>query len=155
MAFRPRTARAEDALGLLELYLHLSQDNHPISETAAREIIAQIELYPNSAILVGDVADQIVASVTMIVVPNLTRSGQPYAIIENVVTHREHRRNGYASSLLASATERAWASGCYKIMLSTGSTSPRIRAFYERAGFDQSRTGFQKRRLPARVEQTV
>lgn len=155
MSLKVRKASREDALSLLNLYLHLSSDNQPISEVEAAKIISDIELYPNSAILVGLRAGQIVASVTIIIIPNLTRSGRPYALIENVVTDREHRRNGYASVLLESATERAWASGCYKIMLSTGSKSPKTLEFYERSGFEQSRTGFQKRRVPSRSEQNV
>lgn len=153
MTLKLRKAAREDALALLELYLHLSQDNHPISEAEAQKILSDIELYPNSAVLVGEVEKQIVASVTIIVIPNLTRSGRPYAIIENVVTHKDHRRNGYASILLDAASERAWTHGCYKIVLTTGSKSPQTLAFYGRAGFEQSRTGFQKRNVPPRLEQ--
>jgi len=34
----------------------------------------------------------------------------------------------------------------------TGSQKPSTLAFYEAAGFEQSKTGFQARRLPARAE---
>jgi hypothetical protein len=37
-------------------------------------------------------------------------------------------------------------------MLMTGSKKPETLAFYLRAGFEPSKAGFQKRRIPARVE---
>jgi hypothetical protein len=37
-------------------------------------------------------------------------------------------------------------------MLMTGSKKPSTLAFYASAGFEQSKTGFQVRRLPTRVE---
>lgn len=37
-------------------------------------------------------------------------------------------------------------------MLMTGSKNPATLAFYERAGFEQTKTGFQIRRHPPRSE---
>ncbi|WP_445285919.1 GNAT family N-acetyltransferase [Yoonia sp. 2307UL14-13] len=73
-------------------------------------------------------------------------------MIENVVTDPDHRKRGHGKAILDAASERAWAHRCYKIMLSTGSKRPETLAFYESAGFSQSRTGFQKRNLPSRTE---
>jgi GNAT superfamily N-acetyltransferase len=89
------------------------------------------------------------------VIPNLTRGGAPYALIENVVTDSAHRNRGYGKAILKDATEAAWRAGCYKVMLLTGSRRPAILKFYQDAGFEQNKTGFQIRRLPPRlVEQT-
>jgi hypothetical protein len=38
---------------------------------------------------------------------------------------------------------------CYKVMLLTGSNDPATPRFYEDAGFEQSKTGFQARRISA------
>ena len=85
------------------------------------------------------------------IVPNLTRGGKPYALIENVVTHANWRKRGFGSAILAEAANRAWRHDCYKIMLMTGSNDPATLAFYEEAGFEQSKTGFQMRRHPTRT----
>ncbi len=84
------------------------------------------------------------------VIPNLTRGGTPYALIENMVTHADWRKRGFGSAILKAATERAWEEGCYKVMLMTGSKNPATLAFYAAAGFEQTKTGFQIRRHPQR-----
>ena len=106
--------------------------------------------YHGSVILVGAIGAELVTSCTLIVIPNLTRGGTPYALIENVVTHADHRGKGFGQRVLRSAVERAWAEGCYKAMLMTGSKRPSTIAFYEAAGFEQSKTGFQVRRIATR-----
>jgi GNAT superfamily N-acetyltransferase len=147
-----RVATEQDAAALQDLYLHLSEDNSRCSEAVAQGIITKLGLYEGSAILIGDVDGNMVSSCTVVVIPNLTRGGMPYAVIENVVTHGDHRGKGYGKAMLDAASDRAWLYGCYKVMLSTGSKKPSTLAFYEDAGFEQSKTGFQKRRFPKRVE---
>jgi GNAT superfamily N-acetyltransferase len=106
--------------------------------------------YAGSAIFVGVAQDAIVASCTLIIMPNLTRGGQPYGLIEDVVTHTAHRGHGFGKQLLRVAVAAAWQADCYKVMLMTGSRKPSTLAFYTAAGFEQSKTGFQVRRLPSR-----
>ena len=146
--FRPATA--DDIPPLLELYEHLSSDNVPCPPDIARDNLERLTRISGSAVLIGLRGGQIVTSCTLIVIPNLTRGGLPFAVIENVVTHPDHRRQGYGKAILDAASDRAWAEGCYKVMLSTGSKRPATLQFYEGAGFEQSRTGFQKRRVPPR-----
>ncbi len=147
-----RPATAADIGQLLGLYMHLSSDNAPCPPDLARANLEKLGRYEGSAVLVGEVDDTLIVTCTLIVVPNLTRGGLPYAVIENVVTHPEHRQRGHGKAILETASERAWAHGCYKIMLSTGSKRPETLSFYESVGFTQSRTGFQKRKLPERAE---
>ncbi len=151
--FNIRIAKVCDIEVLLELYTHLSPEEPPAPLDKARTALEQLSNYPGSGIFLGETDGTTVASCTLIVVPNLTRGATPYGLIENVVTHAANRRKGFGQMLLDAACERAWDCGCYKIMLSTGSQNPVTLAFYERAGFTQSRTGFQKRRIAARPEQ--
>jgi hypothetical protein len=44
--------------------------------------------------------DIIVSSCCISVIPNLTRSRRPYALIENVITHPEYRKRGYRSMVI-------------------------------------------------------
>lgn len=149
-ALHIRHATEDDAAALLDLYEHLSPGDERCPLERAKANINRIAQIDGSAILLGLRHGAVITSCTLLVVPNLTRGGRPYAIIENVVTHAHHRGQGLGKAILDAACERAWDQGGYKVMLSTGSARPSVLSFYKSAGFDQSRTGFQKRRLPPR-----
>lgn len=70
------------------------------------------------------------------VIPNLSRSAAPYAVIENVVVDKTRRSTGLGKTIMAATLEQAWAAGCYKAMLMTGSKRPSTHAFYRSCGFD-------------------
>lgn len=143
-------ARTEDLAALLTLYQHLIPGDAQPSHAAARSILTRFHAYPGSQIFLGSVAGQPVSSCTLVVVPNLTRGGSAYGLIENVVTHSDHRQRGYGLKILSHAAQSAWQSGCYKIMLLTGSTDPATHAFYRAAGFENTKTGYQMRAIPSR-----
>jgi GNAT superfamily N-acetyltransferase len=46
------------------------------------------------------------------------------------------RGRGLGRQIMAATLEAAWAAGCYKVMLSTGSKTPATHAFYRACGFD-------------------
>jgi len=145
-----RQATADDLASLKALYLHLNPDDPAPDPAEAPRILEQLERYAGSAVLVGLCDGTPVTSCTLIVIPNLTRGGVPYALIENVVTHAQHRKRGFGKAVLEAALDRAWAHGCYKAMLLTGSTDPATHSFYKGVGFEQNKTGYQVRRLPVR-----
>jgi len=147
-----RSLREPDLDQLLALYRQLDPGDKetPLTDAAARW--QQIKNIPGSDVIVGCLDGRIVTSCTLIVIPNITRCGLPYALIENVVTDAALRNRGLGTTLLKEAAQRAWDSGCYKVMLLTGSKKPEVLAFYEGAGFEQNKTGFQMRRLPRRME---
>ncbi|MEL6839884.1 MAG: GNAT family N-acetyltransferase [Pseudomonadota bacterium] len=140
-----RPATAKDLPALLALYTHLSPHDPPCPSPLAEERFAQFQNYAGSTIFVGTWDDALVTSCALVIVPNLSRNGRPYGLVENVVTHRMHRQKGYGTSILDAACAHAWAHDCYKVMLMTGSQSTSTLRFYEQAGFTQSKTGFQKR----------
>jgi GNAT superfamily N-acetyltransferase len=147
-----RSAGAADLPQLLDLYRHLDAEDMRCPADTAGEVFERFLRYDGSAILIGLVGDALVSSCTVVVIPNLTRGGTPYALIENVVTHGDYRGQGVGKLILSAAVERAWAEGCYKAMLMTGSKKASTLEFYAAAGFEQSKTGFQVRRRPARSE---
>jgi len=144
------TARPSDLGSLLMLYAELNPADPTIDPTVAVNRLEAILAQPGMQIFIGFAAGQPVATVTLVVVPNLTRNGASYALIENVVTSAAHRKKGYGATLIAHAVERAWQAGCYKIMLLTGSKDPATLRFYESCGFTQDKTGYQVRRHPGR-----
>ena len=147
-----RPALPADLPQLLALYRHLDPSDETPSLDLAAQRLAELQTYRGSAVLVGLSGSAVVASCTLIVIPNLTRAGRPYGLIENVVTDAAFRGRGYGKQILQAAVTAAWQADCYKVMLMTGSKKPSTLAFYASAGFEQNKTGFQIRRLPPRVE---
>ncbi len=148
-----RPAERGDADALRQLYRHLIPDEEPAPLPVAQSRIDALGSFPGSVILVADTTAGLAASVTLIVVPNMTRNGAPYAFIENVVTHSDHRRQGLARTLLHEAERRAWAAGCYRIMIVSGNHNAAGHATYAAAGYAATKTGFQKRRIADRSHQ--
>jgi GNAT superfamily N-acetyltransferase len=98
---------------------------------------------PRMQVLAAELDSGLVASCTLVIIPNLTRGARPYGLIENVVTHLAHRRKGIGTRLLRHALQIAWERNCYKVMLLTGSKSEGTLRFYEQAGFRKGvKTGF-------------
>ena len=93
-----REAQETDLKELLHLYLYLH-------ETAVPEMTEHLHQTWQSILedkihhIIVKLADhRIVSSCVCVIIPNLTRNIRPYALIENVVTHPEHRRKGYATA---------------------------------------------------------
>ncbi|QFY60781.1 GNAT family N-acetyltransferase [Rhizobium grahamii] len=145
-AFSIRAAAAGDLESLLELYGHLNSSDPALSPAKAEERYAAMLAQPGMTVFIGFLGAVPTSTVTLIVVPNLTRNGAPYALIENVVTHGDHRKRGHAGALIRHAVNAAWETGCYKVMLLTGSKDPATLRFYENCGFTQDKTGYQIRR---------
>ena len=146
-----RIAGQADIPQLLQLYRHLNPDDQEVAPAEARDRLERLKLYPGSDIFVACLDDAVVATCTLVVIPNLTRGGAPYALIENVVTDAAHRKRGYGKAVLGAATNAGWQADCYKVMLLTGSKEPATLRFYQNAGFERSKTGFQIRRIPPRA----
>lgn len=146
-----RLATLDDLAQVVQLYRHLIPEEEPCDLRIAQASFAQLTQWPGSRIIVAERDGALLASCTLVVIPNLTRGGKPYGLIENVVTHADARRTGLGRQVLHFATEQAWDLGCYKVMLLTGADRPDNHAFYAAAGFEQSKTGFQMRRHPKRA----
>lgn len=146
-----RAVNRDDVPKLLRLYRQLNPHDKEIGLDKAEENLEALKRLPGSNIFVGYLDDDLVATCTLVVIPNLTRGGTPYALIENVVTDAAHRSNGYGRAVLKAAVAAAWRANCYKIMLLTGSEQPAVHKFYRDVGFEQSKTGFQIRRIPSRL----
>ncbi len=140
-----------DLARLLDLYQHLTPDDERVEAGEGAVILERLSGLPGSAIFVTEIGPLPVGSCSLVVVPNLTRGGRSYGLVENVVTHGDFRKRGIGGRMLRAATDAAWGAGCYKVMLLTGSDDPAILKFYRDAGFEQSKTGFQTRRIPERA----
>lgn len=141
-----RKAETGDLPALLDLYRHLHPNDPDISKDLAQSQFRQILALPGMAVLLAVSNGLAVSTITLAVIPNLTRGGAPYGLIENVVTAPAHRKRGHAGALIRHGIDHAWAAGCYKVMLLSGSKNPATLDFYRNCGFAQDKTGFQIRR---------
>ena len=135
-----RKAVPADAGRLKELYFeHLTArpPEEPQDMARWRELLSRFAEDENYYLLVGELDGEIVSSVTLIIVDNLTHNLRPYAVIENVVTHQDHRGRRFATALMDHAASLAKAQGCYKIMLLTGSKQESTLRFYENCGYNR------------------
>ena len=134
---------------LLCLYAHLHPEEEMAPPGEAAPLWKTLRQDPNQHCLGAYWNGSLAATCTLVVVPNLTRGGRPYGLIENVVTHPDHRRHGLGTAVLERALQTAWERGCYKVMLLTGSKTEATLRFYEKAGFKRGvKTGFVAHPVP-------
>lgn len=141
-----REINKKDFQGLSELYTHL-HGNKPITRNEKNESIWNAILADeNHHIIVAEENGKIVSSCVCVIVPNLTHNQQPYALIENVVTHKDYRKRGLASQCMAFAKQIACEKNCYKMMLLTGTRKKSTHRFYRKNGYNSiEKTGYIQR----------
>ena len=133
-----REVTKNDLNELLELYLHLHEEEIPQMTEHLKSTWDMIIQDKNHHIVVNEIDGKIVSSCVCVIIPNLTRGIRPYAFIENVVTHSDYRGKGYAKQCLNYAKEIALKTNCYKMMLLTGSKDEKTLNFYCSAGYNSS-----------------
>lgn len=131
-----RTLISADLGGLLGLYedigiLKATDSRVGIERTWSR--ILESDLLHYLGVFVGG---SLASTCHAVIVPNLSRSVRPYAIIENVGTLSTHRRRGLGKLAVEAVIARCWQAGCYKIMLASSVQNARAHAFYRALGFD-------------------
>ena len=141
-----RRATRDDLDALLALYAQLNPGDAPLARERATTILDRILASEPLAIIVATQDDAVVATCYLNVIPNLTRGGASYAVIENVVVDGARRGAGLGQAVVRFALAEAWRRGCYKVLLQTGSRDPRVHRFYEACGFSAGeKTGFVAR----------
>jgi GNAT superfamily N-acetyltransferase len=140
-----RRIRREELPELLTLY-RLFHPEEPAADPAGVETLKlwqAILANPDLRYYVVEADGRIVSTCTLTLIPNLNHNLKPYGLIENVVTNPDYRRRGFATTVLRHALREAWETGCYKVMLLTGSNREETLRFYEQAGFQRGvKTGF-------------
>lgn len=133
-----RTIEKDELLQLLDLYQYLHEIDVELPEIATvRSEWEKIQSHDNLIYFGGFINDALISSCTLIIVPNLTRGCRPFGLIENVVTHKLHRRKGYGKAILKEALRHSWENNCYKVMLMTSRINEETFEFYESAGFSR------------------
>ncbi|AJQ94215.1 GNAT family N-acetyltransferase [Gynuella sunshinyii] len=140
-----RSLKFSELNGVLEL---IEQYDRPVSPRPSFLLQTQIyeQIKANGGEVIGAVDNgKVVATSTINICANLSWSGRPFGVIENVIVHTDYRRQGIGRRVLERAVLIARQKNCYKVMLMSGSTSPEVKRFYEHAGFSQDKLGYQIR----------
>lgn len=130
-----REATSGDFAQVLRLYRQLQPEDPILHNGADRRAFDAILDSPLLYLLVLEKDGEILATTYLNVIPNITRSASPYAVIENVVVDESVRGTGLGKQVMAETLTHAWDHGCYKAMLLTGSSNPNTHGFYRACGF--------------------
>jgi GNAT superfamily N-acetyltransferase len=136
--FTVRAISGDELHHLLELYAHLHSVDEPLPPPAEvaklwHDILANPLLHYFGVEFDG----RIVSACMLCIVPNLTHSARPFGVIENVVTHSDYRRMGFARVLLHHALQFAWQANCHKVMLLSSVARKEAHSLYESVGFSR------------------
>ena len=136
--FEIRELRRHELPGLLRLYQDLHpNDEAPLTDDAVEGVWSGL-CDRDDFFFIGVLAgEELVATCSLAIIPNLTRGCRPYGVIENVVTLEAYRRRGLGRAVLRHALEVAWKRDCYKVMLLTSRLNEETFRFYESGGFDR------------------
>ncbi len=129
---------------LAQLSLHAPQENlaAPVPESY-RRAFQQISADPRQRLFVVEDDGRIVGTACLIIVPNLSHQGKPYAMVENVVVDATERSAGYGELLMRHAIAEAQRARCYKLALTSNKRRPDAHRFYQRLGFRATSEGFR------------
>jgi GNAT superfamily N-acetyltransferase len=144
-----RAATGEDIPRILELYEELVTSTAP-AETGRttslddyRRIYEQASIIPGHELIVAEKDGEVIGTMVLIIVPNLSHHGLPWAVVENVVTDRRFQRQGIGRSMMEYAIDHAREAGCYKLQLASSKTRHEAHRFYQSLGFEASAHGFR------------
>jgi GNAT superfamily N-acetyltransferase len=146
MTLTIRPARKADLPTLVALLQQLSLDDpreYPTALDRYETAFADVQSDSRQTLLVAEDDNRIVGIVTLIVVPNLSHVGCPYAIIEDVVVDAAARGQRYGEALMRHAIDLARDAGCCKLVLTSNRRRTDAHRFYERIGFTATHLGFR------------
>lgn len=123
---------------LLILYAQMRDADSPLPDRPSIQHVWSDICSSHSHHCLGFFEQQaLLATCTLLIVPNLTRACRPYAVLENVVTRIDRRRQGIGQALLRRAMNLAWEQNCYKVALMSNDHRSEEEHFYQSLGFDQ------------------
>jgi len=139
-----RKASDDDAAAIFALYLELAgaYDAPTDAYQHQAKLWQEVSADERQIILVAEQEENIVGTLTLLIVPNLGHHGQPWAAVENVVVTSAVRGHGIGKAMLTDAARIARGHNCYKMVLSTNLVRQEAHEFYRRLGWRQTHIGF-------------
>jgi GNAT superfamily N-acetyltransferase len=141
-----RRASRSDLSALLSLFEELARPKTtaaPGDRATSEQVLAEILADPRRELAVALVDGQLVGTADLVIVPNLTHRGEPWAIVENVIVAGPARRTGVGGALMRHLIDLAQAAGCCKLQLVSGKHRAEAHAFYRSLGLNAVAEGFK------------
>lgn len=132
-----RFAKYNDFKGIMDLYDFLNPGDTLASLDQLKNIWDEIMNDPRKyRYAVAEEQNRLLATSCITIVPNLTRKGRSYAVIENVITHPDVRRKGIGRAMIQLLLDFAKENDCYKVMLLSSNERKIAHDFYKNIGFN-------------------
>lgn len=139
---RLRAATVDDAPILVILYRQLHSSDELDMEGFVSEL-DRIQATANRWIYLYEADGDVVGTIDVFLMRNLTRSQRPWAGVENFVVDERHRRQGHGRSILESTIETVRRLGAYKVQLISADRRRGAHSLYTAVGFTAPVTGFR------------
>jgi predicted GNAT family N-acyltransferase len=141
-----RVASSSDLMKILKLYEELNPEDSSIDLNTAESIWNKSINKCDISYIMAIENNEIIATCNIAIIPNLTRSGRPYGVIENVITKKEYRRMGIGKEIMIKAIDIAKKKNCYKVVLLSSIKRIEAHKFYESIGFSgNTKKGYEIR----------
>jgi GNAT superfamily N-acetyltransferase len=144
-----RLAKESDLPRILELYHELSmitteaEQHLNTSRDDYRRVFAEISNHPGRELLVAEYEGEVVGTVALFIIPNLSHGATPYALVENLVVNHKYRRKGIGKKLMEYTIARAKQERCHRIELGSDKKRKEAHRLYRSVGFEPSAYGFR------------
>jgi len=139
---RIRLAEERDVPRIVELYRELTISDSAVEHTRNptpadyQLVFAEIRSDPRQKLFVAEIQGEVVGTIVLLVVPNLSHNGTPWAFLENLVVTEKHRRRGLGRILLEHAVELARKSGCHMVELCSDVRRKEAHKLYDSMNFE-------------------
>ena len=139
---RIRLAEERDVPRIVELYRELTISDSAVEHSRNPSladyqlIFAEIRADRRQKLFVAELQGEPVGTIVLLVVPNLSHNGTPWAFLENLIVTEKHRGKGLGRMLLEHAVERARQSGCHMVELCSDVRRKEAHKLYNSMGFE-------------------
>ena len=126
------TAKNADIEAILDLQTQIYRVDSLASNS--RETLEKQLENPACSVLVARLDDKIIGTATIYFI-DVAAHGQPYAFLEGLVIHEDHRGNGHGTAFFKECAQIAKSKNCYKMLFTSGLDREDAHKFYEKLGF--------------------
>ena len=144
-----RLAKESDIPRILELYHELTMITTKVEQGLStswddyRKVFTEISSNPRRALLVAEYDGDVVGTVALYIIPNLSHGATPYALVENLVVNHKYRRRGIGKKLMEYTIARAKQERCHRIELCSSKGRKEAHRLYRSVDFEASAYGFR------------